>query len=35
MIVFFLQYPEMIFSYLIAVKNSDNKKFDFWTKSMD
>ena len=32
MIVFYLQYAEMIFSDIIAVKNSDKIKFDFWTK---
>ena len=35
MIVFYLKYAEMIFSDIIAVKNSDKIKFDFWTKSMD
>ena len=35
MIVFYLQYAEMIFSDIIAVKNSDKIKFDFLTKSMD
>ena len=35
MIVFYVKYPEMIFSDIIAVNNSDKKKFEFWTKSMD
>ena len=35
MIVFYLKYAEMIFSDIIAVKNSDKIKFDFWTKSME
>ena len=35
MIVFYLKYPEMILPDIIAVKNSDKKKFDFSTKSMD
>ena len=35
MIVFYLKYAEMIFSDIIAVKNSDRINFDFWTKSMD
>ena len=32
MIVFYLKYPEMIFSDIIAVKNTDKKRFDFWRK---
>ena len=35
MIVFYLKYPKTIFSDIISVKNSDKRKFDFWTKSMD
>ena len=35
MIVFYLKYAEMIFSDIIAVKNSNKIKFDIWTKSMD
>ena len=35
MIVFYLKYSTMIFSDIISVKNSDKRKFDFWTKSMD
>ena len=35
MIVFYLKYPKTIFSDIISVKNSNKRKFDFWTKSMD
>ena len=35
MIVFYLKYPKTIFSDIISLKNSDKKRFDFWTKSMD
>ena len=35
MIVCYLKYPKTIFSDIISVKNSDKRKLDFWTKSMD
>ena len=35
MIVCYLKYPKTIFSHIISVKNSDKRRFNFWTKSMD
>ena len=35
MTVFYSKYRTTIFSDIISVKNSDKRKFDFWTKSMD
>ena len=35
MTVCYLKNPKTIFSYVISVKNSDKKKFDFLNKSID
>ena len=34
-ILFYVEYQKTIFSDLISPKNTNKKKFDFWTKTMD
>ena len=34
-ILFYLKYQKTIFSDMIIPKNPNEKKFDFWTKTMD
>ena len=35
MVVFYPEYQKTIFSEIISVRNSNNRKFGFWTKSME